>query len=199
MAQTVPFDALLGASKTGLAIGATIYELDGSTGYAAFSTTGWYEAPAGSGGWHHAGLSLPDAGGVVAVGIAATEYLRIAVDAAPATAPTVGDIDTQLSGTHGAGAWATATGFATPTNVSDAQTAIINAIPGTTDIVDAIKAYAVETGVTFDDALKIILAAIGGNYLANDANNPTEIMYFAPDGVTVRLTFTLTPTTRTVT
>lgn len=128
MAQTVPFDALLGASKTGLAIGATIYELDGSTSYAAFSTTGWYEAPSGSGGWHHAGLSLPDAGGVVAVGIAATEYLRIAVDAAPATAPTVGDIDTQLSNTHGAGDWITATGFATPTNVSDAQTAITNAI-----------------------------------------------------------------------
>lgn len=96
MAQTVPFDALLGASKTGLAIGATIYQLDGSTSYAAFSTTGWYEAPAGSGGWHHPGLSLPDAGGVVAVGIAATEYLRIAVDAAPAAAPTAVEIRTEL-------------------------------------------------------------------------------------------------------
>lgn len=137
MAQTVPFDALLGASKTGLAIGATIYELDGSTSYAAFSTTGWYEAPAGSGGWHHPGLSLPDAGGVVAVGIAATEYLRIAIDAAAVAAPTVGDIDTQLSGTHGAGAWTTATGFATPTNVSDAQSAIqvdIAALPTAGDI-----------------------------------------------------------------
>lgn len=193
-----PFDALLGASKTGLAIGATIYELDGSTSYAAFSTTGWYEAPAGSGGWHHPGLSLPDAGGVVAVGIAATEYLRIAVDAAPATAPTAADIDTQLSNTHGNGAWATATGFATPTNVSDTQTAIIAAIPGTTAIVDAIKAYAVEAGVTFNDALRIILAANGGNYLANDANDPTEIIYYAPDGTTQRLTFALTATTRTV-
>lgn len=197
MAQIVPFDALLGASKTGLAIGATIYQLDGSTSYAAFSTTGWYEAPSGSGGWHHAGLSLPDAGGVVAVGIAATEYLRIAVGAAQAAAPTAADIDTQLSGTHGAGSWATATGFATPANVSDAQTAIIAAIPGTTAIVDAIKAYAVEAGVTFDDALKIMLAALGGNYLANDANDPTEIIYYAPDGTTVRLIFTLTPTART--
>jgi hypothetical protein len=198
MAQIVPFDALLGASKTGLAIGATIYQLDGSTSYAAFSTTGWYEAPAGSGGWHHPGLSLPDAGGVVAVGIAATEYLRIAVDAAPATAPTVGDIDTQLSSTHGAGAWATATGFATPTNVSDAQTAIIAAIPDATAIVDAIKAYAVEAGVTFNDAMRIILAANGGGYLANDPNDPTELVFYAPDGTTPRLSFTLTATTRAV-
>jgi hypothetical protein len=140
MSQTVPFDALLGAAKTGLAIGATIYELDGSTSYAAFSTTGWYEAPGGSGGWHHAGLSLPDAGGVVAVGISGTEYIRIAVEAAKLLAssytapPTVAQIDTQLSNTHGAGAWATATGFATPTNVSDAQTAITDAIPTPTEI-----------------------------------------------------------------
>lgn len=198
MAQTVPFDALLGASKTGLAIGATIYELDGSTSYAAFSTIGWYEAPAGSGGWHHPGLSLPDAGGVVAVGISATEYLRIAVGAAPATAPTAADIDTQLSNTHGNGDWITATGFATPTNVSDAQTAIIAAIPGTTAIVDAIKAYAVEVGVTFNDAMRIILAANGGGYLANDPNDPTELIYYAQDGTTPRLTFALTATTRTV-
>ena len=239
MAQPVPFDALLGASKTGLAIGATIYELDGSTSFAAFSTSGWYEAPAGSGGWHHPGLSLPDAGGVVAVGIAATGYLRIAVAAAPAAAPTAADIDTQLSNTHGNGAWATATGFATPTNVSDAQTAITNAIaalnnlssaqaqsaataalnsydpptkaeldtaqvaiiaaiPGTTAIVDAIKAYAVEAGVTFNDALRIILAANGGGYLANDPNDPTEIIYYAQDGTTPRLTFALAATTRTV-
>ena len=166
-----PFDALLGASKTGLAIGATIYQLDGSTSYAAFSTTGWYEAPAGSGGWHHPGLSLPDAGGVVAVGIAATEYLRIAVDAAPATAPTVGDIDTQLSSTHGAGAWATATGFATPTNVSDAQTAITNAIAALNNLSSAqaqsaaaaaLTAYDPPTKAELDTAQAAIIAAIPG-------------------------------------
>jgi len=82
MAQTEPIDAYLGPARTGLAIGATLYQLDGSTVHAAFSTTGWYEAPAGSGAWHHAGLSLPADGGVVAVGISGTEYMRVAVGAA---------------------------------------------------------------------------------------------------------------------
>lgn len=79
MAQIEPIDAYLGPSRTGQAIGATLYEINGSSVYAAFSTVGWYEAPTGSGAWHHAGLSLPDAGGVVAIGISGTEYMRAAV------------------------------------------------------------------------------------------------------------------------
>lgn len=79
MTQSVPFDAYLGASKTGQAIGCIVYQLNGSTVYSAFSTTGWYEAPSGSGAFHHAGLTLPDAGGVVAVGVSGTEYIRSAV------------------------------------------------------------------------------------------------------------------------
>ena len=157
MAQAVPFDALLGAAKSGLAIGATLYQLDGSTVHAAFSTAGWYEAPAGSGGWHHAGLSLPDAGGVVAVGVSGTEYIRIAIETAKLLAssytapPSASDIDTQLSGTHGAGSWATATGFATPTNVIDTQTAITAAITAlhnlsTADIDARLAAYDGATG-----------------------------------------------------
>jgi len=86
MAQIEPVDASLGPARTGAAIGATLYQLDGSTVHAAFSTSGWYEAPAGSGAWHHPGLSLPDAGGVVAVGISGTEYMRQAVGAAKPTA-----------------------------------------------------------------------------------------------------------------
>lgn len=79
MTQSVPFDAYLGASKTGQAIGCIVYQLDGSTVYSAFSTTGWYESPASSGAFHHAGLTLPDAGGVVAVGVSGAEYIRSAV------------------------------------------------------------------------------------------------------------------------
>ena len=82
MAQTIKLDAYLGAHRTGLAIGSTIYQNDGSTIHSAFSATGWYEAPTGSGDFHHAGLSLPDAGGVVAVGISGTEYKRISIGAA---------------------------------------------------------------------------------------------------------------------
>lgn len=81
MAQTIPIDAYLGAHRSGLAIGATIYQLDGTTVHSAFSTAGWYEAPSGSGDWHHPGLSFPDAGGVVAVGISGTEYMRESIEA----------------------------------------------------------------------------------------------------------------------
>lgn len=104
MAQSIPIDAYLGAHRTGLSIGAALYQLDGSTSHAAFSTSGWYEAPASSGAWHHPGLSLPDAGGVIAVGVSGTEYMRVAVEArqllySEYTAPdntTIGTINTKI-------------------------------------------------------------------------------------------------------
>lgn len=89
MTQSVPFDAYLGLSKTGQAIGCIVYQLDGSTVYSTFSTTGWYEAPSSSGDFHHAGVVLPDAGGVVAVGVSGTEYKRLSFGPA---ANTISDI-----------------------------------------------------------------------------------------------------------
>lgn len=38
--------------------------------------------------------------------------------------PTVGDIEAQLSGVHGSGAWSTATGFATPSDVTTATASL---------------------------------------------------------------------------
>jgi len=216
----------------------------------------------------------------------------------PAASPSTSDIDTALSGAHGAGSWATATGFATPTNitagtittvtnltnaatngdltdtmkasvnteadtaladagvtttvtgridaaistrlatagyttpptvaairseldsnstkldatvssratpanVTSAQTAITNAIAALhnlsdTQAVDAIKAYEVETGHSFDNVLKRIYAVIRGKSVADDATNPTELDYYAPDGTTIRVAHTLTDTIRTV-
>ena len=84
MAQSIPIDAPLGIARTGQAIGCIVYQLDGSTLVSAFATTGWYEAPAGSGDFHHAGVSFPDAGGVVAMGISGTEYKRAAIEASAA-------------------------------------------------------------------------------------------------------------------
>lgn len=225
MTQTVPFDALLGAAKSGMLIGATLYQLDGTTVHAAFSRTGWYESPAGSGGWHHPGLSLPDAGGVVAVGISGTEYIRIAVEAAKLLAssytapPTVAAIDTQLSGTHGAGSWATATGFATPTNVTDAQTAVTNAIaalnnlsqaqaqtaaaaaitaaglPNAAAFVAAVMAQMVTGTKTVEDVLRNLWSVNVGDSEADDPDDPTTIAYKDASG-NVDVTHTLTDTTR---
>jgi len=47
-----------------------------------------------------------------------------AVGGIAGTTQTLDALQTALSGTHGAGSWATATGFATPTNVSDSTAAI---------------------------------------------------------------------------
>jgi len=111
------------------------------------------------------------------------------------TPPTAAQIDTQLSGTHGAGAWATATGFATPANVTAAQAAIIAAQPSAAAVVAAIMAYAVATGLTFEQAMLNIWSVTAGDSTANDAQNPTSIVYDDPDGTT-NVTHTLTDTTR---
>lgn len=89
MTQTIAVDVPLGPARTGLAIGCTVYALDGSTVYSAFDVTDWYEAPAGSGDWHHPGVVGPDAGGMIAVGVAGTEYKR---QAFPAVQTSAGDV-----------------------------------------------------------------------------------------------------------
>lgn len=174
MAQSISVDVPANPAYTGIAFGATVYQLDGTTLYAAFSTTGWYEAPAGSGSWHHAGVNLPDVGGVVAVGISGTEYARESVGPAAQVV----------------------TGFATPADVTAAQEAIIDAQPTTNDIVSAILSAAIESGVTMQTIMQKLFAVNYGKFVANDPDNPTEIIHYAPDGTTVRATFTLTDTTR---
>lgn len=81
MSLVVPIDIPLGPARTGSAIGSTVYQLDGTTVFSAFSVAGWSESPAGTGDWHnHPGVTVPDVGGVVSVGISGTEYKRFAVD-----------------------------------------------------------------------------------------------------------------------
>jgi len=72
----------------------------------------------------------------------------------------------------------------------------VAALPDASAIVTAIKAYEVETGHSFDNVMKRIYATIRGGYLANDPDDPTQILYYAPDGTTVRVTHSLTSTTR---
>lgn len=87
--QSVNIDAYLGAHRTGQAIGSIVYESDGSSIYSEFSTTGWYEAPTGSGDFHNSGLILPDSGGVVAVGVSGTEYKRLSIGPESPSASTI--------------------------------------------------------------------------------------------------------------
>lgn len=106
--------------------------------------------------------------------------------------------NTTMTNAHGAGSWATATGFATPSNVSDAQAAIINAIATLDDdAAAAIMAYVLESGKTLQAALLDMWATTVGDSTANDSDNPTNIAYASPDGTT-QVTHTLTDTTREV-
>jgi len=210
MAQTEPIDAYLGPARTGLAIGATLYQLDGSTVHAAFSTTGWYEAPAGSGAWHHAGLSLPADGGVVAVGISGTEYMRVAVGAAKPLASdytatraakldnldvavgsrgtstlTTGDIDSRLA----------AYDAPTKAELDNAAAVIIAAQPTAASVVSALMGYVLKSGKDVKTAWLDIWAVIVGDSEADDGLDPATITYSSPDGSVQRI-HTLTDTTR---
>ena len=140
MAQSVPIDIRAGISKTGVAFGATIYQLDGTTSFAAFSTSGWYEEPAASGSYHHPGVSFPDAGGVVKYGVSGTVYNTFSVGPA---AVTVGAINANVVNASALAADAVAeiqSGLATATNVTSAQSAIqadIAAVQADTDDLQA--------------------------------------------------------------
>lgn len=211
MSQTIPVDVPLGPGATGLAIGATVYALDGTTVIDAFSVIGWYEAPAGSGSWHHPGLTLSDAGAVVAVGVALTEWARASVGAKLIVA-TPSDVTTAqaaiiaaiaaLNNLSSAQAQAAATAalnaYDPPTKaeLDAAQAAILAGVPAANVIVAAIMAYAVDTGVPLSTALQKIFAIIAGSYLGDDPEATTNIIYYAPDGVTPRVEFDYTTTTR---
>ncbi len=90
---------------------------------------------------------------------------------------------------------------ATPANVTSAQTAITDAIDAlhditAADVVTALMSYSVESGKDYATVLKEVYAILRGKYVANAAD-PTSIEFYAPDGTTVRVTHTLTDTTRT--
>jgi hypothetical protein len=99
-----------------------------------------------------------------------------------------GDIDARLA----------AYDAPTKAELDAAQAAIIAAVPGTSAIVAAIMAYAVESGHSFDTVIEALYAVIRGKAVADDADAPTLITYYAPDNTTARVTHTLTDTERTV-
>jgi len=122
---------------------------------------------------------------------------------APTTPPTVTAIRQEMDTNSAklANLDAAITTRATPGDVSNAQTAIADAIDALNDItaadvVTALMAYAVESGKDYATVLRETYAILRGKYEADDAD-PTSVVYYAPDGATERVTFALTDTTRT--
>ena len=203
MSYSVYCVADLGAHNTGLTVHGKLYDAAGTL--VTTITTGVVEVVDGL---YQYVLNAPDThAGAFVLYNSADATLRRSFMVAPretenadvltssADIPTAAQIDTQLSGTHGAGAWATATGFATPANVTAAQTAITAAQPSAAAVVAAIMAYAVATGKTFEQAMLNIWSVTVGDSVADDAEYPTSIVYDNPTGAT-NVTHTLTDTTR---
>ena len=85
MTQTVAATCVLGPSLTGLAIGVTVLNVDG-TEYAAFSTTGVAETSVAGTYRKAGGVVCPDAGGYLVWGVSGTDYAEATVDPKPAQA-----------------------------------------------------------------------------------------------------------------
>ena len=91
MTQTVPATAVLGPGKTGLTIGVTVLNIDG-TEYAAFSASGVAETSVAGTYRKASGVTVPDAGGYLVWGESGTDYAEATVDPKPAYAGTEMDL-----------------------------------------------------------------------------------------------------------
>lgn len=96
MTQTVAAIGDLGSANTGLTIGVTVLNVD-RTSYAAFSTTGVSESADVAGLYYKSGgVVVPDAGGFIQWGTAATVYAEDTVLPKPATQASVDVIDNNV-------------------------------------------------------------------------------------------------------
>ena len=112
--------------------------------------------------------------------------------APPSAAAIAAQVDTTLSGTHGAGSWATATGFST-LDAAGVRTAIglasanldtqLDALPTASEVAAAVAAIDID-GKTLQAAFRIVCAAAAG--LASGAGTSSET-YKGLDQSTTRL------------
>lgn len=129
MSQTIPASCELGPAYTAQAIGYRVLNLDRTT-YSAFSTTGVAETAVAGTYAKSGGATAPDAGGYIVWGTSGTDIIED--DILPAV-----------------------TGFATPTNVTDAQSAITAAIDALNDLDStAVQSAAAAALVTYDPPTK---------------------------------------------
>jgi hypothetical protein len=147
----------------------------------------------------------------------ATPFLGARIDVAISSRSTLtaAQVDTQLSGVHGAGSWATATGFAVPGNIPSAAAnadavwdellsghAGAGSAGAALALVDvAVSSRATNAGVwataegtpsvgTFGYDLWILFRGLRNRIEASTASSGTEILY-ADDGTTPLLTWSL--------
>lgn len=107
MTQQIALSATLSPATAGQAIGYAIHNIDGTV-YAAFTTTGVVEGEF-DGAWMVTALvNAPDGGGTAYFGTAGNYVAQSPIPPSVANA-----VNTVLATAHGAGSWATATGYST--------------------------------------------------------------------------------------
>jgi len=115
--------------------------------------------------------------------------------APPSAAAIAAQVDTTLSGTHGAGSWATATGFST-LDAAGVRTAIglasanldtqLDALPTASEVATAVAAIDID-GRSLQSATRIVAAVVAGKI--SGAGTTTEV-FVGLDGTTTRATVT---------
>lgn len=142
MSYTLNFSLALGASKTGLAdLRAQLVDSAGANSGSAIST-GFIEIGTGNYLWSYGSFADGFRGGVKFYSNATPATILVFsainpeeaenIDAKISTRSTTAQIESQLSGMHGAGSWATATGFSTLTTGDiDARLNAYDAATGT--------------------------------------------------------------------
>ena len=204
MTQTIPATCVLGPGLTGLAIGVTVLNVDG-TEYAAFSTSGVSETSV-AGTYRKAdGVVVPDAGGYLVWGVSGTDYAEATVEPKPAY---TGDEMDLVDAPNATAVAAIQSGLATPTNITAGTiTTVTNLTNAPTngdltavmkasvnaEIVDVLRIDTIPDDYAADGDQPTFAQAILAiqQYLFDKSLSGTTLIVKKPDGSSTAMTFTL--------
>ena len=204
MTQTVAATCVLGPGLTGLAIGVTVLNIDG-TEYAAFSTSGVAETSV-AGTYRKAdGVVVPDAGGYLVWGVSGTDYAEATVEPKPAY---TGDEMDLVDAPNATAVAAIQSGLATPTNITAGTiTTVTNLTNAPTngdltavmkasvnaEIVDVLRIDTIPDDYAADGDQPTFAQAILAiqQYLFDKSLSGTTLIVKKPDGSSTAMTFTL--------
>ena len=204
MSQTIPATCVLGPGLTGLAIGVTVLNIDG-TEYAAFSATGVAETSVAGTYRKAGGVVCPDAGGYLVWGVSGTDYAEATVEPKPAYA---GDEMDLVDAPNATAVAAIQSGLATPTNITAGTiTTVTNLTNAPTngdltavmkasvnaEIVDVLRIDTIPDDYAADGDQPTFAQAILAiqQYLFDKSLSGTTLIVKKPDGSSTAMTFTL--------
>jgi hypothetical protein len=203
MAQSVNLNVALGASKTGLAIGYRLLNLDGTT-QAAFTTTNVVEQSSTPGTYFvTVPVSVADAGARIVWGISGTDYVSGIIDIAGATKASIdsvqasiaalsvipvasagsGNVGGELQITRASSFEATLSGIAAPSGWTAARLTVKRAEQiALADSVSILQMLVTNPGNSGTDGIVVLNGAaggsdrVGGSIVIDTVNNEVDIV-----------------------